>query len=153
MKNLSKQPHSAAKFISLSWRKKWLLVNVFSVLAIYKCLLFLFPFNKFLKATKTSSLSGKTVSENTISQIVWAINVVSNRIPLGFTCLVQALSAKWLLNNHPDIRIRIGVNKSKTQGFTAHAWVDYKNKTILGEQTTQVFEPILEWNWLLKSIV
>ena len=113
---------------------------------MYKFLLLIFPFNKFLEAAKASSYSGKPVSENTISHIVWAINVVSHRIPLGFTCLVQALSAKWLLNNHPDVRIRIGVNKNEAQGFSAHAWVDYKNKTILGGQTTQVFEPILEWN-------
>lgn len=81
-----------------------------------------------------------------MSDIVWAINVISNRIPLGFTCLVQALSAKWLLNNNPEIRIRIGVHKNNDQIFSAHAWVDYKNKTILGEQKNQVFEPILEWN-------
>ncbi|MFD2933132.1 lasso peptide biosynthesis B2 protein [Spirosoma flavum] len=146
MKNLSKLAHNTAKFAVVSRNKKWLLVKVFFVLTIYKFLLFVFPFNQFFKEAKNLSYTKKSPSVNTLNTIVWAINSVSNNVPLGFTCLVQALSAKWLLKNHPDVRVCIGVNKSTTQDFSAHAWVIYKNRIILGEQTTQRFEPILEWN-------
>ncbi len=91
------------------------------------------------------SLSRKPVSENSLNELMWAISVVSRRVPLGFTCLVQALSAKWLLRTQPDMRLCIGVQKNKAQLFSAHAWIEYKGITILGEQTDQAFEPILEW--------
>jgi len=67
-------------------------------------------------------------------------------VPLGFTCLVQALGAKWLLKNYPDVQLRIGVRNNRAEGFSAHAWLTYQNRTILGEQADQVFEPILAWN-------
>ena len=145
VKSSSKSANSAARFVSLSWNKKWLLVNVFLVLATYKGLLLIFPFNKFLNPTRTSAQPAEALSDEIRANTVWAIQAVSNRIPLGFTCLVQALSAKWLLN-HPDVRVRIGVHKSTMQTFSAHAWVVYKDKIILGEQANQVFEPILDWN-------
>jgi len=123
-----------------------MLVKVFGALATYKCLLLIFPFNKFLKTTKRSPQAAEALYDELLTDTVWAIQVVSNRIPLGFTCLVQALSAKWLLHNNPDVRVCIGVHKNSQQDFSAHAWVVYKDKTILGEQANQVFEPILDWN-------
>ena len=138
--------NSLTKFISLSWRRKWLLANAFLVLAAYKCLLYIFPFNKFLNSAQTPVQPAEALSAKTLADTVWAIQVVSNRVPLGFTCLVQALSAKWLFDNHPDVRVCIGVHKSVRQGFSAHAWVVYKDRIILGEQANQVFEPILDWN-------
>ena len=146
MKSLSKPANSTAKFVSLSGHKKWLLVKAFGVLATYKCLLLIFPFNKFFKTTRKSTHPSEALSGALLTDTVWAIQVVSNRIPLGFTCLVQALSAKWLLHNNPDVRVCIGVHKNTQQDFSAHAWVVYKEKIILGEQANQVFEPILDWN-------
>ncbi|QIP15391.1 lasso peptide biosynthesis B2 protein [Spirosoma aureum] len=146
MKNLSKQLTSFTRFIELSWYKKFLLGKAFIVLAVYKCLLFIFPFNFFFKKSINAIPSNSAPVEENLVATVWAIGVVSNRIPLGFTCLVQALSAKWLLKKYPDVHICIGVHKSTSQAFSAHAWVVYKNKVILGEQETQVFQPILEWN-------
>jgi hypothetical protein len=146
MKNLSKQPSSFTKLIQLTWHQKFLLGKAFIVLAVYKCLLLIFPFNFFFKKSINATPSHSAPDEQNLDAIVWAISVVSNRIPLGFTCLVQALSAKWLLRKYPDVHICIGVHKSASQAFSAHAWVVYKNKVILGEQETQVFQPILEWN-------
>ncbi|QHV94873.1 lasso peptide biosynthesis B2 protein [Spirosoma endbachense] len=146
MKNLSKPKASFTRFIKLSWYQKFLLGKAFIVLAVYKCLLFIFPFNFFFKKSINLVSSPVAPDEQNLVVIVWAISVVSNRIPLGFTCLVQALAAKWLLRKYPDVHICIGVHKSASQAFSAHAWVVYKNKVILGEQETQVFQPILEWN-------
>lgn len=146
MKSLSKPANNAAKLVSLSGHKQWLLVKVFGVLASYKLLLLLFPFNKFLKTAGKAAQLSEALSDELLTDTVWAIQVVSSRVPFGFTCLVQALSAKWLLHNNPDVRVCIGVHKSIQHDFSAHAWVVYKNKIILGEQANQVFEPILDWN-------
>lgn len=134
------------KLWSLSWSEKCLLVRVFVVLLICKGLLIVSPFNRFIRSTQISTPPPKTISEWYINQQIWAVRVISARIPLGFTCLVQALGTKWLLKNHPDVRVCVGVRNNRTDGFSAHAWLTYQNKIILGEQTNQVFEPILVWN-------
>lgn len=134
------------KLWSLSRRKKWLLTNVFLVLTIYRGLLILFPFKRFMMSA--NGLAPRTIllSEELVNEVIWAIHLISSKIPLGFTCLIQALAAKRLLKNQPDVHLCIGVRKSRNELFSAHAWIAYQNKIILGEQPNQVFEPILEWN-------
>jgi len=146
MKNLSKQQHNLAKLWFLTWHQKLLLAKVLIVLTAFKGLMIIFPFNQCMMSSMASSNQKRALSEKIMNELVWAVKVVSAKIPLGFTCLTQALAAKWLLNSHPDIQLHIGVRKNIAEDFSAHAWVVYKNRTILGEQKSQMFEPILEWN-------
>jgi Transglutaminase-like superfamily len=146
MKSLSKQQHSIAKLWSLKRRKKWLLIKVLLILITYKGVLSLFPFKRFMMHANGSTPQKVGLSEELINEVVWAVHLVSSKFPLGFTCLIQALAAKWLLKDQPDVYICIGVRKSKNENFSAHAWIIYRNKIVLGEQLNQFFEPILEWN-------
>jgi hypothetical protein len=144
VKSLSKSRRHLGLFWSLSLSEKGLLISAFAVLALSKVLLLLFPFSQFIKPRKR--ITQKALSEEFIAKRVWAVRIVSARMPLGFTCLVQAISTKWLLHNHPDLRVHIGVRTDKEAGFTAHAWLTYQNRTLIGNQVDQVFEPILAWN-------
>lgn len=146
MKSSSKQKHSLSKFRALSWSERWLLAKVFAVLVAYKLLLLVVPFSALFRQSTHPTHIAAVFSDEQLNRIIWAIQTLSARIPLGFTCLVQALSAKWLVHNHPAVRVCIGVQKNPQHGFAAHAWVVYKDKTVLGEQANQVFEPILHWN-------
>ncbi|WP_338876486.1 lasso peptide biosynthesis B2 protein [Spirosoma sp. SC4-14] len=145
MRNLSKQPSKLGRFWHLNRKRKWLLVYAFGVLSVYKLLLFILPFRYFVKTDSGFKNKVHDSADTYLHECIWAIRVVSSHIPLGFTCLVQALSAKWLLRRGYDVQLRIGVQKNASRGFAAHAWITYNDKTILGEQTGQVFEPILEW--------
>lgn len=146
MKSLSKQQHNLVKLWSLSHRKKWLLAKVFIALTGFKGLLILFPLKYFISPVKVSIPQKGIHSEELIHEVVWAVHLVSSKIPLCFSCLTQALTAKWLLKNQSDVQVLIGVQKNTDEEFSAHAWLDYRTKTILGEQPNQLFEPILEWN-------
>ena len=146
MKSLSKQQHNFVKLWSLSRRKKWLLTKVFMALTTFKGQLILFPLKYFMTPATVSLPQKVSLSEEVIYEVVWAVHLVSSKIPLGFSCLTQALTAKWLLKNQPGVQVHIGVQKSTLEGFSAHAWIVYQNKIILGEQPNQLFEPILEWN-------
>jgi hypothetical protein len=148
MKTLSKLGHKQAKVRSLLWTEKLLLVYVLTVLTLYKVLLLLFPLKWFITPVSgpTFHKPKREIAQSTIDKRVWAVRVVSAHIPFGFTCLVQALATKWLLKNQPDVRVHIGVRTNSVDGFSAHAWVTYQYKTILGEQPNLVFEPILDWN-------
>ncbi len=146
MKNLSKWPRKAVLVYALGWPDKWLLFRVFTLLTVYKGLVLVLPFRYFMPLSTGVSGPKAIPSDRSVAEIVRTIQVVSANVPLGFTCLVQALGAKWLLHNYAGIHLHIGVQKSADAGFSAHAWVTYNNKIILGEQADQVFEPILEWN-------
>ncbi len=144
MKILSTLRRRLVLFWFLSLTEKGLLINVFAVLTVHKVLLLVLPFSHFIKPRQHPPQ--EALSEAFIAKRVWAVRVVSARIPLGFTCLVQAIGTKWLLHNHPDLRVCIGVRTDDVAGFTAHAWLTYQNKILIGEQVNQVFEPILAWN-------
>ncbi|GAB3506404.1 hypothetical protein GCM10027341_39410 [Spirosoma knui] len=145
MKSSLKKQSDFAKLRSLRGHDIGLLTQAFFALLAYKALLLVFPFNKFVAVKQRPDGSANVLPDEVIDKTTWAIRVISARIPFGFTCLVQALSAKWLLKN-PEVQICIGVQKSATDQFSAHAWVVYKGRTILGEQANQVFQPIMEWN-------
>lgn len=148
MKILSKLQREQAKIRTLSWTEKLLLVYILGVLILFRILLVLFPLKWFITSQtgSTSHTSKKGMPQAIIDKRVRAVRLLSARIPLGFTCLVQALATKWLLKNQPDVRVHIGVRKNSVDGFSAHAWVTCQFKTILGEQPNLVFEPILAWN-------
>lgn len=115
------------------------------MLAMYRLLLLFIPFSRFVAPAPVSTPQKKPLPDSYVNKHIWAVRVISARLPLGFTCLIQALATKWLLNNHPDVRVCVGVRNSKTEGFSAHAWVTHQHKIILGEQTDQMSEPILAW--------
>lgn len=146
MRNSSKRQPSLVRLAALSGRRKRLLIEAFLTLAVYKGLLLVLPFKFFLRKEQPESVSSPTLDEQYVSDVVWAVRVVSSRLPLGFTCLVQALSAKWLLKQDASVRLCIGVQKNSTQDFSAHAWLVYQRRIILGEQEGQPFQPILEWS-------
>lgn len=148
MKILSKLQREQAKIRLLSWSEKLLLVYVLGVLIVFRALLVLFPLKWFImpQTGSGSHTSKKGMPQAIIDKRVWAVRALSARLPLGFTCLVQALAMKWLLKNQPDVRVHIGVHKNSVDSFSAHAWVTCQYKTILGEQPNLVFEPILAWN-------
>ena len=144
MKGLSRLLPNLAKFWRLNVPEKRLLIRVFVVLAVCKVLLLIIPFRRFVNFTKTTPQ--EALKDAFINKRVWAVRAVSAQVPFGFTCLVQAISTKWLLRNHPDVRVHIGVRKDRVEGFSAHAWLTYKNSIILGEQSNHAFEPILTWD-------
>lgn len=129
---------------ALNWRQKLLLLEVLLVLCTYKVGLFVLPFSCFIRPD-TAPVQETAVSEDRLKAVIWAITVVSRRVSPGFTCLVQALAAKWLLKNNHTTQLCVGVHKHVAAGFSAHAWLTYKGTIILGEQATPVFKPILEW--------
>ncbi len=112
-------------------------------LLTYKLALLVLPFRYFTKP-RTKPLTSEPATGQ-INDVVWAVRAVSRRVPLGFTCLVQALSVHRLLGRHAAIELKIGVSKSKTGEFMAHAWVEHHQQIIIGEQSEQAFTPILTW--------
>lgn len=146
MKSLFKLVHKLAKLRSLPLSDQWLIAKVLGVLIVCKGLLIVFPFSSFIQLPQRAIIPRKELSESFLNKQLWAVKLVSAQLPLVFTCLVQALGTKWLLKNHSNVHIHIGVQNNKTEGFSAHAWLTYQHTIILGELPDQLFEPIIAWN-------
>lgn len=81
-------------------------------------------------AMRPSGFQGK--DHTSIDQAVWAVRVVSRYVP-DATCLTQALATQVLLNRqgyHTDLQI--GVARSATGQFQAHAWVEKNGVVVIG---------------------
>lgn len=96
--------------------------------------LWLLPFRNLFKLVTTISedINSKAANRVTLSQIIWAVNVVTRYMPGGAKCLARALTTQVLMNLcgfKPEFRI--GVAKSEI-GLEAHAWIEYQGRIAIG---------------------
>jgi hypothetical protein len=66
-------------------------------------------------------------------RILWAVRTVTANLPLGRTCLSEALTAHWLLAfaGCPST-IRFGVALQPRARFAAHAWIESNGRPLFG---------------------
>jgi len=65
-------------------------------------------------------------------RIAWAVEGVSRFVP-GATCLTQALVAQLLLKRHGiPAYLQIGVAKDPRSRLVAHAWVESRDRVVIG---------------------
>lgn len=144
MNTSSRPPTDWTRVAALPTGRKWLLLRTFAVLVGYKAALRVLPFRRI--AQPLAQAPNPPGSLPDVEAVAWAIGVLSRRVPFGFTCLVQAFAARHLLRRHPGVRVRIGVRKTPGEGFSAHAWVICRDRTLSSDATGRTYEPIAEWN-------
>jgi hypothetical protein len=67
------------------------------------------------------------------ARIVRAVGAAERRSPVGSTCLATALAAQALLARHGyAASLRIGVKRSASGEFAAHAWLVREGRVIVG---------------------
>jgi hypothetical protein len=89
------------------------------------------PFSSILQFFNSSIPSAP---EPLSSQLRWAVLAASRFIPAS-TCLVQALALQILLTRAGHVSdLRLGVASSSTDGVTAHAWLEYEGRVLIGER-------------------
>lgn len=130
--------------VSKFWQK-WHRLSGFGKLAFFKSAgvlfvikagLTLLPFNRFRKifSNLTHSRQAKSLSDQQISDVVWAVNTMANNLPFQLLCLPRALATKYLLRDVDSLVLQIGVDVNKMQSsFEAHAWVEKNGRIIIGE--------------------
>ena len=65
-------------------------------------------------------------------RIAWSVEVAGRYVPAA-TCLTLALATRLLLRQHShDSELRIGVARSASGTFEAHAWVEFEGRVIIG---------------------
>jgi len=77
-------------------------------------------------------------------QFSWAVRVASRYVPSA-TCLSQALVLHILLRRQGlQSIIRIGVEKH-AEHFAAHAWVESRDRVVIGDRDLQRYTPMMVW--------
>jgi hypothetical protein len=97
--------------------------------------LWLLPFRtlqRLLTRMTQGAYKHQAADQASIDSVVWAVTVASRYVPEA-TCLTQALAAQVLLarRGYPA-RLRIGVARSETGQFQAHAWVENGGRIVIG---------------------
>ena len=124
------------RFLSLPIRDQRLLVSAIILSFFFKIALRCCSLRTLLLlSSRVYPLFGRTripVTQIT-DRVVWAVSVVARRIPAAANCLSKALTAKFLLalEGYPTV-LEIGVKKSDSNQFTAHAWLKSEGRILIG---------------------
>lgn len=121
------------KLAELGWRDWLLLAQATRALLLVRLALWLVP-RPFVRRSLVERviLRSRDPRAPSVDRIVWAV-VRARRLVPRATCLVQALAARILLaraGHQADLRI--GVAKSRTGRFEAHAWLERNGRVLVG---------------------
>jgi hypothetical protein len=130
-----------------------LLVEAGFFLLLARVELAILPFARIM-----SGLAGRSEGElrgnagEWIRQIRWAVETMAQHSPLPLTCLPQALAATWMLQSRGFApRLLYGVRTDRTNGFSAHAWVELHGAPVVGHRAAVGFTLLAGFPPLSKS--
>jgi hypothetical protein len=116
------------RFLSLNSPDRALLAESFFYLSVTRIGLWIVPFRRLCRGS-----SVHPVRRREPERLVRAVHAASRLVPKS-TCLVRAIAAERLIATygHSSV-VRIGVAKSATSEFEAHAWLECRGSIILGD--------------------
>lgn len=119
-----------SKFLNLPWRTQKLLFKTLSVMVKVRLMLWFMSFPSIQRSFSKIKVSGK--KDRKVCDLSWSLKAVSYYMPWS-TCLTDALAGYILLSQYGYASlIKIGVEKSAEGEFEAHAWLEYKDRIIIG---------------------
>jgi hypothetical protein len=84
-------------------------------------------------------------------RVIWAIEASGRRLGGLSTCLVRAIIVDMRLSTpERPLRLTIGVKRELAGDLLqAHAWVDDRDRILIGGSTAEEFQPMLAWDSVL----
>jgi hypothetical protein len=133
------------KFLSLSVREKFLLVEAITLVSAVRVGLTLLPFStlqKLLAKVTMNHIDLERKRRFSIDQLAWSVATASHCVPKA-TCLVQALAIQvLLLHEGYPADLQIGVTKGDRGELQAHAWVESQGKMINSGSEIGIYKPL-----------
>lgn len=124
------------RFLLTPYRKKKLITLSGLFIVAIRLSLWMFPFNWL---NKRLMFFGRDTAKDaapdwlSVNEIAGIVKAVSRYIPYC-SCLTQALAVRTLLRMRGiSSELTLGVDKSKTENFEAHAWVEISGVIIIGK--------------------
>lgn len=122
------------RFLRLSWSDQRLLIQALLLVCAVRLGLWLVPFDRIRRRVQRMARARPlNRTPRSAEKLIRAVEAMAGCVPSA-TCLTQALAAHLLLRRagYPSI-LRVGVMRSQTVGFKAHAWVEHEGRIVVGE--------------------
>lgn len=125
------------KLLRKIWNQRkvnlYLLFVTFLLLGAIRLGLWLLEFRILLKVVNKFSTIKFPFPYTSLRKIIWAVNVATRYSPGGAKCLARALTTQILMNrNSYSPELCIGVARSESGEFEAHAWIKYQGYVVIG---------------------
>lgn len=124
------------KFLALSVQCRILLGKALILIGLIRVGLWMIPFRRFnplIQGVITRTRRQEPSNIISVSDVIWAIETASYYFPGKPKCLARALTTQVLLNHYGHTcELRIGVAKTETEGFVAHAWIERDGQVLIG---------------------
>ena len=125
------------KLLRKIWNQRkvnlYLLFVTFLLLGAIRLGLWLLEFRILLKVVNKFSTIKFPFPYTSLRKIIWAVNVATRYSPGGAKCLARALSTQILMNRSGfSPELCIGVARSESGEFEAHAWIKYQGYVVIG---------------------
>jgi transglutaminase superfamily protein len=134
------------KFLRLAPGERRLVIRSALTVAVTRFLLLALPFERVRKALATLGYPQESEmrSRPSAASIAWAVAAAGVCIPGGGNCLVRALAVEAMLARfgHPS-ELKIGVARTESGKFEAHAWVESEGRVLIGEFAAGRFTPLV----------
>lgn len=133
------------KDINTSYRL--LLIEAIILLGYFRIVILLFPFSRMRKIIeKTIKKNVKDLEGNeyeSIWKVRWAVLLASKYTPWQSKCLVQAATVhRMLKKRNINSTIYLGVGMEDDGNILAHAWLKYRDITVIGESEKGFFKEV-----------
>lgn len=121
-------------FIRLPDQNRGLFLRTFVLLSGVRLGLKFLPFQELRQRLSHAPTSTAPAAHGVkLGQIIWAVNISSRYMPGGAKCLAKALTTQALMQTYGyQPELKIGVAKSDTGAFQAHAWIEYQGEVVMG---------------------
>ena len=125
------------KLLRKIWNQRkvnlYLLFVTFLLLGAIRLGLWLLEFRILLKVLNKLSTIKFPFPYTSLRKIIWAVNVATRYSPGGAKCLARALTTQILMNRSSySPELCIGVARSESGEFEAHAWIKYQGYVVIG---------------------
>lgn len=134
------------RFLALTREERWLLVTAAALHGLVWAWLKVLPFHtlcRLLVALPMVSKRARLPDPAYPERVGWAVSAVQRAMPVRGTCLTNALVTYMLLAwSHYPAHLRIGIIKSVKGKFHAHAWVEWREKVVIGGSEVDRYTPL-----------
>lgn len=125
------------KFRRLAGFERRLVVNAAFLVVVMRIALWMLPFDRVRRAAARLGRprgAGAPLVRPSAERISWAVAASAGHLPGVRNCLAKALAAQVMLGRfgYPS-QLKIGVTKTPSGDFEAHAWLESEGCVLIGE--------------------
>lgn len=126
-------------FLQLKPVERRLVLDALALVVVTRLALTTLPFRRARRVVEHwARRPGRVVWRPVAGQIAFAVTAVARYVPAA-TCLTQALATRALLARYGYAsHLRIGVARSDSGRFEAHAWIEHEGRILVGGPAAHV---------------